>query len=34
MELDMEYADDWSLRIDLAILMRTIPAVLSGRGAS
>jgi exopolysaccharide biosynthesis polyprenyl glycosylphosphotransferase len=33
-ELDMEYIDHWSLRLDLKILIKTIPAVFSGRGAS
>jgi exopolysaccharide biosynthesis polyprenyl glycosylphosphotransferase len=33
MELDLEYIDRWSLALDLRILARTIPAVLSGRGA-
>lgn len=33
MELDVKYVDDWSLYGDLVILFRTIPAVLSGRGA-
>jgi exopolysaccharide biosynthesis polyprenyl glycosylphosphotransferase len=32
-ELDLEYIDRWSLRLDLQILMRTIPAVLFMRGA-
>jgi len=32
-ELDREYLDRWSLWLDLAILLRTIPAVLSMRGA-
>jgi lipopolysaccharide/colanic/teichoic acid biosynthesis glycosyltransferase len=32
--LDAEYVDDWSLGLDLAILARTLPVVLSGRGAS
>jgi lipopolysaccharide/colanic/teichoic acid biosynthesis glycosyltransferase len=31
--LDLEYIDTWSLRNDLKILLRTIPAVLSGSGA-
>lgn len=30
---DMEYIDNWSLALDVEILLRTIPAVLSGRGA-
>ncbi|OFV95868.1 MAG: hypothetical protein A3F68_00995 [Acidobacteria bacterium RIFCSPLOWO2_12_FULL_54_10] len=34
MKLDMEYIDNWSLALDLKILLRTIPRVLSGRGAS
>lgn len=33
MELDLQYIDSWSLGLDLRILARTIPAVLSGRGA-
>ncbi len=31
--LDMQYIDNWSLGLDLRILARTIPAVLSGQGA-
>jgi exopolysaccharide biosynthesis polyprenyl glycosylphosphotransferase len=32
--LDLEYIDTWSLRLDLLILLRTIPAVIRGTGAS
>ena len=31
-ELDLRYIDQWSLRLDLSILVRTVPAVLSPRG--
>ena len=31
--LDLEYIDNWSLRLDLEILLRTIPVVLRGTGA-
>ncbi len=31
--LDLEYVEGWSLGLDARILLRTIPAVLSGRGA-
>jgi len=34
MELDLEYIDHWSLWRDFEICLRTIPAVLSARGAS
>jgi exopolysaccharide biosynthesis polyprenyl glycosylphosphotransferase len=34
MQLDLEYIDSWSPMLDLKILMKTIPVVLSGRGAS
>ena len=34
MQLDLQYIDNWSPSLDLKILLRTIPAVLSGRGAS
>ncbi len=34
MELDLQYIDSWSPLLDLKILARTVPAVLSGRGAS
>ena len=33
MALDLEYIDNWSLGLDLVILLRTVPALLSGRGA-
>lgn len=31
--LDLEYIDNWSIWLDLEILLRTIPAVMSGAGA-
>ena len=31
--LDLEYIDNWSIWLDLAILLRTIPAVFSAVGA-
>jgi len=34
MELDLEYIDRWSMSLDWEILLRTIPVVLLGRGAS
>lgn len=34
MRMDLLYVDQWSLRLDFRILMRTIPVVLSGEGAS
>jgi exopolysaccharide biosynthesis polyprenyl glycosylphosphotransferase len=33
MELDLQYIDEWSLWGDIAICFKTIPAVLSARGA-
>ncbi|MDH3522129.1 MAG: sugar transferase [Acidobacteriota bacterium] len=33
MQLDLEYIDSWSPLLDLKILARTVPVVLSGRGA-
>lgn len=33
MKLDQQYVDNWSLRMDLTILARTVPAVLFRRGA-
>ena len=32
-KLDLEYIDNWSLWLDLKILLKTIPAVFSGKGA-
>ncbi len=32
-EMDLRYIDNWSLWLDFTILLRTIPAVLFGRGA-
>ena len=34
MELDLAYIDSWSLWLDLRILLLTVPAVLSRRGAA
>jgi exopolysaccharide biosynthesis polyprenyl glycosylphosphotransferase len=34
MQLDLLYVDRWSLGLDLRILLRTIPVVLKGEGAS
>jgi lipopolysaccharide/colanic/teichoic acid biosynthesis glycosyltransferase len=33
MRLDMDYVEDWSLLLDLEIVLRTPLAVLGGRGA-
>ncbi len=32
-EQDLDYVDNWSFRLDLKILLRTLPAVLKGDGA-
>jgi exopolysaccharide biosynthesis polyprenyl glycosylphosphotransferase len=32
-KMDLEYIDNWSLGLDLKILLKTIPAVLKGSGA-
>lgn len=33
MKYDLEYVDNWSLWLDAKLLLRTIPVVLSGKGA-
>jgi exopolysaccharide biosynthesis polyprenyl glycosylphosphotransferase len=33
MKMDMQYIDNWSLELDIKILIRTIPRVLTGWGA-
>jgi len=33
-KLDLEYIERWSLWLDFKILLKTVPAVLIGRGAS
>ena len=33
-EMDLQYIDNWSLWLDIKILIRTVPAVLLGRGAN
>ena len=32
-KMDVEYIDNWSLGLDLSILLRTVPVVLFGKGA-
>lgn len=34
MKMDMQYIDNWSLSLDWKIIVRTIPRVLTGKGAS
>ncbi|HLK17752.1 MAG TPA: sugar transferase [Bryobacteraceae bacterium] len=34
MKMDMQYIDTWSLALDWKIILRTIPRVLTGRGAN
>ena len=34
MQMDLQYIDNWSPSLDFKIMLRTIPAVLLGRGAS
>jgi lipopolysaccharide/colanic/teichoic acid biosynthesis glycosyltransferase len=33
-ELDLQYIDQWSLGLDLRIMLKTLPAVIAGTGAS
>ena len=33
MRMDLSYIDNWSLKLDFEILLRTLPAVISARGA-
>jgi exopolysaccharide biosynthesis polyprenyl glycosylphosphotransferase len=33
MRLDLEYANNWSLILDFLILLKTIPVIMSGKGA-
>jgi lipopolysaccharide/colanic/teichoic acid biosynthesis glycosyltransferase len=33
MKLDLRYIDNWSFWLDLKILLKTFPAVISGKGA-
>jgi lipopolysaccharide/colanic/teichoic acid biosynthesis glycosyltransferase len=33
-DLDVHYIQNWSLALDLYLLVRTIPTVLTGEGAS
>lgn len=33
LELDLQYIDSWNLALDFRIMLKTIPAVLSGEGA-
>lgn len=32
-DMDLEYIEEWSLTLDLKLLVKTVPAVISGRGA-
>jgi lipopolysaccharide/colanic/teichoic acid biosynthesis glycosyltransferase len=33
MHYDMQYVDHWSIWLDAQLLFKTIPAVISGKGA-
>jgi lipopolysaccharide/colanic/teichoic acid biosynthesis glycosyltransferase len=32
MDMDMDYIDHWSLRLDMVLILKTIPAMLLGQG--
>jgi lipopolysaccharide/colanic/teichoic acid biosynthesis glycosyltransferase len=32
-QMDIQYIEEWTLSSDLRLLLRTVPAVLTGRGA-
>lgn len=34
MQMDLRYVDNWNLRVDLNMIIQTVPVALSGRGAS
>ena len=34
MQLDLRYVDHWNLKIDVELILKTIPVVVTGRGAS
>jgi exopolysaccharide biosynthesis polyprenyl glycosylphosphotransferase len=34
MQLDLRYVDNWNLKIDVELILKTFPVVLTGRGAS
>jgi lipopolysaccharide/colanic/teichoic acid biosynthesis glycosyltransferase len=34
MYLDMQYIDNWSVWQDMSLILRTLPVVVTGRGAS
>jgi lipopolysaccharide/colanic/teichoic acid biosynthesis glycosyltransferase len=32
-DMDLQYIQTWTLRLDLVLLIKTVPAVVTGRGA-
>ena len=34
MTLDLQYIDNWSLMTDLRLILKTVPVVITGSGAS